>query len=54
MESGKIRDESISATDSHAVSSSPQHARLNIKSGAGAWCHPSIDRTMRDEYLQVN
>ena len=54
MESGKIKDESISATDSHAASSSPHHARLNSKSGAGAWCHPSIDRTTRNEYLQVN
>ena len=54
MESGKIRDESISATDYHAASSSPQHARLNSKSGAGAWCHPSIGRTTRNEYLQVN
>ena len=54
MESGQIRDDAITATQSHAASSTPPYSRLNTESGAGAWCHGSIASDTRDEYLQVN
>ena len=54
MESGRIKDDKIYATSSHVESSSARFARLNSQKGAGAWCHASIERNQRDQYLQVS
>ena len=53
VESGAIPDEQITATKSHAETAAPKYARLNTKEGAGAWCHPYIDREDDQQYLQV-
>ena len=53
MENGRIKDDKIYATSSHVESSSARFARLNSEKGAGAWCHASIERNQRDQYLQV-
>lgn len=53
VESGAIPDEQITATKSHAETAAPKYARLNTKDGAGAWCHPYIDREDDQQYLQV-
>ena len=48
-----LPDEQITATKSHAETAAPKYARLNTKDGAGAWCHPYIDREDDQQYLQV-
>ena len=54
MEDGRIHDNQITATAHHVDSSAAHYARLNGVSGAGAWCHSSIDKDERDQYLQVS
>ena len=54
MEDGRIKDDQITATAHHVDSSAAHFARLNGVNGAGAWCHSSIDKDERDQYLQVS
>ena len=54
MEDGRILDNQITATAHHVDSSAAHFARLNGVGGAGAWCHSSIDKDERDQYLQVS
>ena len=53
MEDGRIGDGDITATAHHVDLSAAHYARLNSNKGAGAWCHSSIDKDDRDQYLQV-
>ena len=54
MEDGRIGDGDITATAHHVDLSAAHYARLNSNKGAGAWCHSSIDKDDRDQYLQVS
>ena len=54
MEDGRIKDDQITATAHHVDSSAAHFSRLNGVNGAGAWCHSSIDKDERDQYLQVS
>ena len=54
MEDGRIKDDQITATAHHVDSSAAHFGRLNGVNGAGAWCHSSIDKDERDQYLQVS
>ena len=53
MENGLITEDLLSASGWHAESSAPKFSRLNNQEGAGAWCHASVDKNTREDYLQV-
>ncbi|KAI9553288.1 putative epithelial discoidin domain-containing receptor 1-like [Daphnia sinensis] len=53
MESGRIPDSDISASSSYARSVGPEHARVRVEKGGGAWCpRPAIQHNVR-EWLEV-
>jgi len=54
MESGLIPDSDISASSSYARSVGPEHARVRVEKGGGAWCpRPAIQHNVR-EWLEIN
>ena len=53
MENGEIGDDQITATKWHADSSAAKYSRFNTQEGAGAWCHPTVDKGDHTQYLQV-
>ena len=53
MEDGSIKDNQITATMHHAETSAAKYSRLNNRDGAGAWCHPTVDKGDETQYLQV-
>lgn len=54
MESGRIRDEQLSASSAFdPLSTGPAQARLNIESGSGAWCPLVQINATSHEWIQV-
>jgi len=54
MESGLIPDSDISASSFYARSVGPEHARVRVEKGGGAWCpRPAIQHNVR-EWLEIN
>ena len=53
VEDGSIGDESLRSSAHHAESSAAKYGRLNSQKGAGAWCHPSVNRGDRQQFFQV-